>query len=268
MSKPPFKFVPISEIVARNQICPERPNIGVLFDYREDQTAEGNKQGYKYYEFIADAIQNCIEGSEGKAYFISPGEHPSTLEFLDGLVIPGGRDMNSEFYGQPRDHRSKHEADADWRFHQTRDLLNETECPVLGICWGMQFLNVAYGGDLVQHLDHAEEHLNHFNTFVQEKGSMLEQIMGEKASGFCYHHQGINKLGKGLRITSRDVLHNYPHGIESEGNGRKVLGVIWHPEKSFAETDSVEIKANRKLFEAFLKFAKDYKIARCAKIKL
>jgi putative glutamine amidotransferase len=116
--------------------------------------------------------------------------------------------------------------------------------PVLGICRGMQVLNVAAGGTLFQHLPDAlghDEHRRRVGSFegvahevAVEPGTLAAAAAGAPAAEVrSHHHQGIERLGAGLRVTARSA-DGLPEAIEGV-DGRFVLGVQWHPE---ADPDS------------------------------
>lgn len=256
-----FDFISFEEIKKFNNRESGHPQIGLLFDYRLDEAkSTPQNPSYRFIEFIVKMLRKAIETSGGTVYFIHPDETPAQLAFLDGLLIPGGRDMNPKFYGQELDPQTKHEPASDLRFERTKRLFLELDVPVLGICWGSQFINVVFGGDLIQHLEQSEQHYAKTNTFLTEKGSILESVIGPKLAGTCYHHQGIGKLGKGVVANCVDQANGLVHGVEALMNGgkRKVLTVIWHPEKACAETDQSDI-GNLELFKWLVKEAKDYR---------
>jgi len=116
----------------------------------------------------------------------------------------------------------------------------ERDMPVLGICRGMQVLNVALGGTLVQHVPEAvghEQHRRHLGTFVDndhivmlEPGSLAAQAAGEERHVVkSHHHQAVAGIGEGLIVTGRSELDELPEAIESPEH-EYVLGVQWHPE--------------------------------------
>ncbi len=120
----------------------------------------------------------------------------------------------------------------------------ERELPVLGICRGMQLINVARGGTLRQHLPEHFGHSEHRRVIGSFDGAehdvrLLEGTLAARAAGECkhetrsHHHQGIDRLGEGLVVSGRSTLDELAEAIELPGK-RFVLGVQWHPEADTA----------------------------------
>jgi putative glutamine amidotransferase len=168
-----------------------------------------------------------------------------TLALLDGLVLAGGADIDPSSYGQ-RAHAetvdTAPERDA-FEIALTRAAI-ERDLPVLGICRGMQLINVARGGTLQQHLPdrygHGEhrrvtgsfEGSDHDVRLVQ--GSLAASAAGELAHATkSHHHQGVERLGEGLIESGVSTLDDLPEAIELPDR-RFVLGVQWHPEADTA----------------------------------
>ena len=116
----------------------------------------------------------------------------------------------------------------------------DTGVPVLGICRGMQILNVALGGTLQQNLVDADGNHPHRRlkgTFegnehevILEPGSLAARAVGEDVHiGRCHHHQAVRDVGDGLVVTGRAADEDVIEALEAE-DGRWVLGVQWHPE--------------------------------------
>jgi putative glutamine amidotransferase len=163
------------------------------------------------------------------------------LESIDGLLLIGGADLDPASYGaapEPATEATYRDRD-DFEIGSVRGAL-ATRMPVLAICRGMQILNVALGGTLVQDLakaDGSNIHRRRQGTFEEaenhvalEEGSLAARAAGEGVHvAHCHHHQAIDRLGEGLRITGRAVEDGLAEAIEAT-DGSWVLGVQWHPE--------------------------------------
>ena len=168
-------------------------------------------------------------------------EPDQLLDLLDGLVLAGGADIDPAAYGaepHPETHGTVPERDAFELALAGRAM--ERDIPFLGICRGMQMMNVARGGTLVQHLpDHVghEDHRRALGTFENsdhdvrlQEGSLAARAAGEVRHGTkSHHHQGVERVGEGLVITGWSELDELPETLEIPGN-RFALGVQWHPE--------------------------------------
>ncbi|MER5266489.1 gamma-glutamyl-gamma-aminobutyrate hydrolase family protein [Actinosynnema sp. NPDC002837] len=151
--------------------------------------------------------------------------------FLDGLVLAGGADVDPARYGRPRDPRTgpaRPERD-EVELSLARAAL-ELDLPLLAVCRGMQVLNVALGGTLVQHVDGhnpAPGVFEHTGVAVAP-GSALAGIVGLATTVFCHHHQALDVLGDGLRVVA-SAPDGTVEAVELPG-ARFVLGVQSHPE--------------------------------------
>jgi putative glutamine amidotransferase len=173
------------------------------------------------------------------------------LDRLGGLLLPGGGDVEPHRYGQ--------QATTDALYgmvglHDEFDLalaLAAIECdlPVLAICRGMQILNVAQGGTLVQDLDGGGHWMCEHPVTVSA-GSRLAQAIGTTELSHCYsvHHQGLDQLGAGLVPVAHDA-HGLIEAVEY-ADASWVVGVQWHPE----DTTSVE-PSQQSIFDEFIRRA-------------
>lgn len=163
------------------------------------------------------------------------------LDRIDGLLLAGGSDVDPGSYAaapHPKTTGTVPERDAIEIALARRAM--ERDLPVLGICRGMQVLNVARGGTLIQDIPELvghEEHRRNLGTFAGNDhqvslaaGSLAARAAGgERETAFSHHHQAIDRLGSGFVITGHSALDDLPEAIEAPENSY-VLGVQWHPE--------------------------------------
>ena len=172
-------------------------------------------------------------------------EDPSELlDLLDGVLITGGSDLDPARYGAEA-HPATEPTSAD------RDAFElmlvraaaERDLPCLGICRGMQVVNVAYGGALEQHLpDRLEDdiHRGPVGVFADhlvdvEEGSLAARAAGgTRVAVKSWHHQGVARVGDDLRVTARAAGDGTTEAVEDAAR-RFMLGVLWHPEEDEAD---------------------------------
>jgi putative glutamine amidotransferase len=161
----------------------------------------------------------------------SPEHAAATVARLDGLVIAGGPDVEPVRYGAERDPRCGPPAlarDA-WELALI-DAALTAGVPLLGICRGMQLLNVALGGTLVQHIDGHAETPGVFGHHPVKPvpGTLYAAAVPEETSVPTFHHQAVDRLGAGLEISAW-AADGTPEAVELP-SADWVLGVQWHPE--------------------------------------
>ncbi|MET7621051.1 gamma-glutamyl-gamma-aminobutyrate hydrolase family protein [Streptomyces sp. NPDC005408] len=175
-----------------------------------------------------------VQAAGGLAALLPPDD-PASAEAavarLDGLVIAGGADVEPVRYGAEPDPRTgppARERDA-WELALIRAAL-AAGTPLLGICRGLQLLNVALGGTLVQHLDGHVGGVGVFgrHTVKPVPGTRYASIVPEETSVPTYHHQSLDRLAPAL-TASAYAEDGTVEAAELEGAGW-VLGVQWHPE--------------------------------------
>jgi len=166
------------------------------------------------------------------------------LDLVDGVVITGGADLAAEAYGAAA-HPETSPAIAGRDAFELA-LVNEAsdrDMPCLGICRGMQIVNVAHGGTLEQHLPDRLEHDIHRGPggdFADHHVDVEPDSLAAVAAGDTrvavrsYHHQGVERVGDRLRVTARAEGDETVEAVE-DPTRRFMLGVLWHPEED--ETD-------------------------------
>ena len=183
----------------------------------------------------------------------------AVLERFDGLLLPGGGDVNPSQYGQapaPQNYGVVALRD-EFEFALCSAAL-ELSMPLFAICRGTQVLNVALGGTLHQHI--SDDFPGHGKPGVEggqnlhpvevEPDSHLGRALGvSRAQCSCHHHQAVDRLGAGLLVTARD-RDGTVEAVELDGPAW-VAGVQWHPE----DTAAID-PAQQGLFDAFLSIAR------------
>lgn len=182
---------------------------------------------------------DAVERAGGRPVLIPPSEQgvAETLETLDGIVFSGGADIDPSLYGaepHPETDVPQTRRDAGELALLTAAL--ERDMPTLAICRGFQLLNIARGGDLVQHLPEevaSDEHKQLPGVFTQhpvemKDGTRLASMVGARSDVTSHHHQGIGRLGDGL-VEAAWAGDGTLEGVEDPSQ-RFVVGVQWHPE--------------------------------------
>jgi putative glutamine amidotransferase len=200
----------------------------------------------------------AIERAGGRPLVIPPSEGAieETLSVLDGILFSGGSDLDPALYDAEAHPETQgvHEA----RDRAEMELLAaalERDMPVLAVCRGSQVLNVARGGDLVQHLPEVLGHEEHKHTpgeysdhdVTLEDGTRVGDILGDRAPVKSHHHQGFGRIGEGLR----EAGYAEDGTVEAleDPSKRFAVGVLWHPEEG----------EDMALFEALVEQAAQYR---------
>ncbi len=250
------------------------PSIAVLSQWRKDTNflkvpllyltsvidAGGSPLLVSTFDLAAD--EEIPDGVETTAGF-DPYDATS-LDEVAGLVIPGGGDIDPEWYGcerHPRTHSVNHRRD---RFEKTLlETALERDMPVLAICHGMQLLNVTLGGTLTQHLADKAHLLDHDRDMprtepvhklrVKERTPLEAILQDSIVEVNSHHHQGLDQLGVGLEecAWAEDGVLEAVWSSEHTW----VLGVQWHPE-AMAPVDGRQ----QGIFDSFVEAAGDYRI--------
>jgi putative glutamine amidotransferase len=203
----------------------------------------------------------AVERAGGRPLLVPPSEEDveETLDVLDAAIFSGGSDLDPATYGQEPHPETNGVIEA-------RDLAElamleaalARDMPVLAVCRGSQVLNVALGGDLIQHLPDVVGHDDHKHTpgayadhdVTLEAETRLGRLLGGHAPVKSHHHQGFGRLGSGLQ-ESAFAEDGTVEAVEDPSR-RFALGVLWHPEAG----------EDMRLFEALVEEARRYREAR------
>jgi gamma-glutamyl-gamma-aminobutyrate hydrolase PuuD len=199
-----------------------------------------------------------IERAGGRPLLVPPSDDAveETIAVLDGLLLSGGNDVDPDSYGaEPHPETNGTRPERDRAELALVEAALARDLPVLAVCRGAQVLNVARGGDLVQHLPDAVGHERHRavkGEFSEhpvrvDDDSLLGRTLGGGVPVKSHHHQGLGRVGAGLR----EVAWADDGSLEAleDPERRFALGVLWHPE---AGDDT-------KLFEALVREARAYR---------
>lgn len=157
------------------------------------------------------------------------------LSACDALLLPGGGDITPAFFGE-QNHGSRNiDTNLDILQLHAFDLARDRHMPVLGICKGMQIVNVALGGSILQDLPssvagrHKYEQEDKYHAAVNLENSWLWDLYGLEMTVNSAHHQALDRLGKDLIVVQRCPQDNCIEAIVHKA--LPVIGVQWHPER-------------------------------------
>jgi putative glutamine amidotransferase len=229
-----------------------KPVIGITvestFDPDDARTRGKIELNWNYFEMVSRA--------GGVPIVIPPtADVPTILSLIHGWLIPGGLDIDAARFGE-RNHPSVTLQDPS-RFEIEEALYGSAapDLPILGICYGCQFLNVVRGGTLIQHIPDNPDAEVHTGGALQSYGltddSRLGQIFGQsEVQGKSYHHQAVGEVGKGLKVVSRH-RDGTIEAVESTDRPW-TYAVQWHPERTPND------EATRRLFADFIEAARQF----------
>lgn len=194
----------------------------------------------------------ALEACGARFDFVSSAENCCGYS---GLLLAGGGDMHPSIYGQELRNCNNIDSHRDLiELELIQKFINNGR-PILGICRGMQVLNVAFGGDLIQELPNSQLHSydkklgDRIHEVTAVPGSFLHTLYGGRFTVNSAHHQGAGRPGKDLKYCA----FSYDAAVEAlECPQKKIYGVEFHPERmGFAHSRSDTVDG-RKIFEFFL----------------
>jgi putative glutamine amidotransferase len=213
-----------------------KPLIGITSYAEEIQWGVWNEEA----ALIPLSYVRAVGHAGGRPLIVPPSDDApeETLGVLDALILSGGGDVDPGLYGAEAhpetDSPRRERDDAELRL---LEAALERDMPVLAVCRGSQLLNVARGGDLVQHLPERVGHERHKHEPGQfsehgvrvDPGSRVGSLLGEHAPVKSHHHQGYGRIGTGLREAAW-AEDGTVEALEAPDR-RFAVGVLWHPEE-------------------------------------
>jgi putative glutamine amidotransferase len=211
------------------------------------------ERGPAAYNLLCDhRYAEAVKRAGGFPLILPIAQRPAVirrcLDAIDGLVIVGGEDVDPALYGERKKPGTGTIFGPRLRFEQALYRgARRRKLPMLGVCYGMQLINVLHGGTLHQDIardaqsrqDHRDKR-RPLHTVRFERGSRLARIVGTTSTRVhCEHHQAVNRLARGFRA----VAHAKDGLIEAmESDAEQVLAVQWHPERT------LDSRATQRLF--------------------
>lgn len=231
----------------------KKPVIGISLSAKHELENERDHGSFSLCWNYAEGVLNA----GGVPVGITPLTDPAAaFELVDGWLIPGGDDIDPVHYGQPKHEKAELVCPDRYAAEEALFRAAPLDLPILGICYGCQFLNVQFGGSLHQHLPDVVGHEEHSGGTLAEyeivEGTKLHAIVGaSRIRGRSYHHQAIDRLGEGLIVNAAHADGTI-EGIEAPGR-KWLLGTQWHPERTLEDAES------KRLFAAFVEACARYR---------
>lgn len=219
-----------------------RPVIGICTSVERARWSYWDQEAFLLPRSYVSAVQRA----GGVAVMLPPDdvvtqEPDLLLDLIDGLMLAGGADIDPDSYGEERHPKTAETVPERDRFELalTRRAL-ERDIPFLGICRGMQLMNIACGGTLIQDLPERFGHHEHRRVAGSFDGAdhdvrLAEGTLAARAAGEemhstkSHHHQGVDRIGDDLVVSGWSVMDELPEALELPDR-RFALGIQWHPE--------------------------------------
>lgn len=206
-----------------------RPRIAILARFAESTSAT------RYAAIVtARRLAEVVWAAGGEPLSMLPvagSNWDERLKGIDGVLMPGGADINPSKYGQSIESDEVYDVD-DVQDDVDIDLVRYVFAkgiPVLTICRGTQIANVALGGSLIQHMDVPHRHV--VNPVVVTAHAEQLGLAGATVNASCYHHQAIDRLGDG--VTPIALAHDGVVEAVTYDSAGWAFGVQWHPEDNW-----------------------------------
>ena len=193
---------------------------------------------------------------------------------VDGIIIPGSRcDVNPAFWNEEPSGAVYIDDALDQAQWEIMDFATSAGIPVIGMCRGIQFINVYYGGSLIQHLHSAYAHKafnpDRYHKICNTPGSFMEELYGPEVLVNSRHHQAVGRVGKGLKVaaswrcedvTGRALTEDWEEEVVDVlvHETHNVIGLQWHPEKMMYLGDKNARKTGERMMRYYLHRVEEY----------
>lgn len=184
---------------------------------------------------------------------VSDEEVAERISWAQGILLPGGGDIAAHWSGQDA-HHSLYDVDEEqdaFDLAIARIALAKG-IPLFAVCRGLQIVNVARGGTLVQDMDEHDSELAHHRHHVHQvtidHGNGLVDAAGERVEVSCYHHQCLDRLGEGMRVIARSE-EGVVEAVDIPGAPGYFVGLQWHPEDNW-ESVGVQLAVLKQFVDA------------------
>ncbi|WP_129360419.1 MULTISPECIES: gamma-glutamyl-gamma-aminobutyrate hydrolase family protein [Micrococcaceae] len=236
------------------------PVIGVTTYYQDAQWGDWSGEA----AILPGNYLNALVDAGSSPVLLPPrGTHPEFLRLLDGLMIIGGPDVDPNSYSEEPHPATVSDPDRDAHEFALLGAAEAADIPLLCICRGAQILNIAHGGTLHQHLPEVLPDGGRYRAapavftdteITVDPGTLAYGILGGSCVVSSYHHQGINAVGRDLKVTARSA-DGLPQVLESTGDAW-LVATQYHPEEKRLD--------DARLFSAFVNACREHGSARKA----
>ena len=207
-----------------------------------------------------EALPNYVEALEQSGAAVLCALDRGAVQEAQGLLLPGGGDMDPVYYGEKRNGSMEPEVFLDEGQWGLLKAFVQAKKPVLGICRGLQLINVFFGGSLYQDLAERDAHVQkdgkdqvHPVKAVPQRGGIFSELYGEEFMVNSAHHQGVKEVGEGLRLcllSGDGVVEALVH------ESLPIWGVQFHPERMGFSHKNPQTVDGARIFGAFMKLCR------------
>jgi len=162
---------------------------------------------------------------------------PERLQGIDGVLMPGGSDINPERYGENAESTELYGID---------DLQDEVDLSLVTVCRGTQIANIALGGTLLQHMENP--HYHHVAEVTFDENAKDLGLANPTVQASCYHHQALKNLGRGV-VAIAHASEGHVEAVRYEDAKSWAFGLQWHPEDNY-DSDSAQLAIVKTFIEA------------------